>query len=79
MLFRSWASYYSGKTGLWITGEDKTPIKLSDSFSGDPIWRDDSRRLYYFEGKDLMYADATNFKPQTLVKLADVKIEGIIK
>ena len=43
-----WASYYSGKTGLWVTSDYMEPIEISPLYTGAPYWSEDGPNILLY-------------------------------
>lgn len=75
----AWASYYSGKLGLWITENNANPIELSPLFSGTPLWSQDGKTIYFFENNQLFSASVPKFSAELLKEIPVGEILGLIK
>ncbi|MEA4906024.1 MAG: hypothetical protein VB089_00300 [Anaerolineaceae bacterium] len=74
----AWASYYSGKTGLWITGS-ASPLEISAQFTGDPVWSQDGQTLYYIEDNALYQASAPDFSPALLMEEPGIELNRVTR
>lgn len=75
----AWASYYSGKPGLWITQNSSNPIQLSSLYTGTPVWNQDGDTLYYIENSQLFKAQAPQFIPELMVEFQGIALFTLIK
>jgi WD40 repeat protein len=66
----AWASSGGGKTGLWVTKENTSPISLSPLFSGDPVWSTDGQTLYFIENNKINKASAPQFRVELLAEIS---------
>ncbi len=74
----AWASYYSGKPGLWITQNNSNPIQISSLFTGTPVWNQDGNTLYYIENDQLFRAQAPHFIPELMVEFPGIVLFSIV-
>lgn len=75
----AWASYFSGKTGLWITENNENPIQLSPLFTGTPVWSQDGKTIYFIENNQLFFANAPQFDTELLLELPGVELLALVK
>ena len=60
-----WAWASRNKTGIWITENNSSPVELSTSFSGVPLWDQDEQTIYFFENNQLYSASAPQFTSES--------------
>lgn len=75
----AWASYHSGKTGLWITGNNANPIEISGLFSGTTLWSEDGQTLYFIENGSLFFTEAPHFTDIQSLRKVVGEVQGMVK
>ncbi|NMC79570.1 MAG: hypothetical protein GYA59_09440 [Chloroflexi bacterium] len=75
--FWAWASYYSGKTGLWVTQNNADPIELSSLATSEPVWSRDGQTIYYVENNQLFSASAPDFSATLLLEVPNAEMLGV--
>ena len=75
----AWASYYSGKPGLWVTGNDSLPVELSSEFIGTLVWNEDGQTIYFYENNQLLMASAPYFQRDFVMDIPGTEILGLVK
>lgn len=74
-----WAWSSRAKNGLWVTTKrNMNPVKVSDLFSGVPLWSQDGQTIYFFENNQLFSASIPQFSKTLITEISGVEILGLI-
>ena len=79
----AWISYYNAQPGLWVTGNNISPIVINSIYIPDdlprPVWNTAGDTLYFVEIDYVMAASAPDFSVVAQFNIPGEQILGLVK